>query len=302
MATGFIGQRTGSHARSAQSKHCRPSDKTSCVVVAERRVAVAEHRVADGPLQRANPATIEAPAPLRLTMFPTTQDAAPPLQVNADFEQRAVMRLADACWQPSPLPGVERWMLDRVGGEVARATSLVRYAPGSRFDRHVHGGGEEILVLDGVFSDDSGDHAAGTYLRNPPGSAHAPLSREGCLLFVKLRQFAADDLQPVRIATRAEPWQQGLVPGLSVMPLHEHHGISTALVRWAPNIRFQPHAHPGGEEILVIDGVFRDEFGVYPEGSWLRSPRWSRHAPFTGSEGALIYVKVGHLGGGPIGD
>ena len=235
-------------------------------------------------------------------MLHAAEQTAPPLQINADFEQRAVLRPADARWQPSPLPGVERWMLDRVGGEVARATSLVRYAPGSRFERHVHGGGEEILVLDGVFSDGSGDHGAGTYLRNPPGSAHEPQSREGCLLFVKLRQFAADDLQPVRIATRAEPWRQGLVPGLSVMPLHEHNGISTALVRWAPDTRFHPHSHPGGEEILVLDGVFCDEFGAYPAGSWLRSPPWSRHAPFTGPEGALIYVKVGHLGAAPIRD
>ena len=89
-------------------------------------------------------------------------------------------------------------MLDRSGGEVARATSIVRYAPGARFDRHVHGGGEEILVLEGVFSDESGDHPAGTYLRNPPGSAHAPFSREGCVLFVKLWQFTAGDTAALR--------------------------------------------------------------------------------------------------------
>lgn len=229
-------------------------------------------------------------------MSTATQPIAAPLQINADFGQRAVMHRAGASWQPSPLPGVDRWMLDRVGGEVARATSMVRYAPGSRFERHVHGGGEEILVLEGVFSDETGDHPAGTYLRNPPGSAHAPSSRDGCLLFVKLRQFAADDLAPVRIGTRATPWRQGLVSGLAVMPLHEHDGVSTALVRWAPDTRFHTHAHPGGEEILVLGGVFRDELGAYPAGSWLRSPRWSRHTPFTGPEGAVIYVKVGHLG------
>lgn len=228
-------------------------------------------------------------------MSSCAEQTLPSLQINADFAERVVMRPAQALWQPSPLPGVERWMLDRVGGEVARATSLVRYAPGSRFERHVHGGGEEILVLDGVFSDDSGDHPVGTYLRNPPGSAHAPYSHEGCLLFVKLRQFAVDDLQPVRITTRTEPWRQGLVPGLWVMPLHEHDGISTALVRWAPDTLFHPHLHPRGEEILVLEGVFCDEFGVYPTGSWLRSPQGSRHAPFTGTEGALIFVKVGHL-------
>jgi len=179
---------------------------------------------------------------------------------------------------------------------VARATSVVRYAPGSSFQRHVHGGGEEILVLEGTFSDEQGDHPAGTYLRNPPGTAHAPFSREGCTLFVKLWQFAPGDTQPLRVDTRSAAWRQGLVPGLSVMPLHEHDGISTALVRWAPQTRFNPHVHPGGEEILVLQGLFLDDQGEYPAGTWLRSPRWSRHAPYTSDEGALIYVKVGHLG------
>ena len=218
------------------------------------------------------------------------------MNLNDDFSMRIVARAADAAWTPSPRSGVDRRMLDRVGGEVARATSVVRYAPGSRFDRHVHAGGEEILVLDGVFSDESGDHAAGSYLRNPPGGDHAPFSHEGCLLFVKLRQFAPDDLVSVRCDTRSLPWRQGLVPGLSVMPLHSHDGVDTALVRWAPNTRFNAHVHPGGEEILVLEGVFSDDAGDYPAGTWLRSPRWSRHAPFTGPAGALIFVKVGHLG------
>ena len=218
--------------------------------------------------------------------------------LNDDFSLRVVLHAADAEWSPSPLPGVERRLLDRVGAEVARATSIVRYLPGARFSRHVHGGGEEILVLEGVFSDERGDYCAGTYLRNPPGSAHAPFSREGCLLFVKLWQFAAQDVEPVCINTRTEPWRQGLVPGLQVMPLHEHGGVSTALVRWAPDTVFNPHRHPGGEEILVLEGLFRDDAGNYPQGTWLRSPRGSQHAPFTGAEGALIYVKVGHLGAG----
>lgn len=219
-----------------------------------------------------------------------------PMNLNSDFERRVVLFGRDAAWMPSPLAGVERRLLDRVGGEVARATSIVRYAAGARFERHVHGGGEEILVLDGVFCDEHGDYPAGTYLRNPPGTAHTPFSRQGCRLFVKLWQFAADDLQAVRIDTTQAAWYPGLVPGLSVMPLHEHDGVSTALVRWAPDTQFSAHTHPGGEEILVLEGVFRDEDGEYPAATWLRNPRWSRHAPFTGAEGALIYVKVGALG------
>ena len=217
--------------------------------------------------------------------------------VNADFDLRVALAPAtDTSWQDSPMPGVERYMLDRVGGEVARATSLVRYAAGSRFDSHTHHGGEEFLVREGVFSDQYGDYPAGTYIRNPPGSAHAPFSRRGCVLFVKLWQFAALDLEPVRINTRTAPWRQGMVAGLTVMPLHEYEGVSTALVRWAPNTRFHAHTHPGGEEILVLEGVFHDQHGQYEQGSWLRSPHMSSHAPFTVAEGALIYVKVGHLG------
>ncbi len=161
------------------------------------------------------------------------------MNLNSDFDQRVVQSARDAVWTPSPLPGVERRMLDRIGIEVARG---------------------------------------------------------GCTLFVKLWQFAADDLAPVRIDTSKASWHPGLVPGLSVMPLHEHEGVSTALVRWAPQTRFNTHTHPGGEEILVLEGVFRDELGEYAAGTWLRSPRGSRHTPYTGAEGALIYVKVGAIG------
>jgi anti-sigma factor ChrR (cupin superfamily) len=218
-------------------------------------------------------------------------------RLNADFAQRVVVPPPTADrWQASPEPGVDRHRLDRIGDEVARATSVVRYAPGSRFARHVHGGGEEFLVLNGTFSDERGDYPAGSYVRNPPGTAHAPFSREGCSLFVKLWQFAAGDDTPVHIDTASAAWRAGLVPGLSVLPLHDFDGVGTALVRWAPHTRFNTHSHPGGEEILVLQGLFRDEQGEYPAGTWLRNPRWSRHTPFTGHQGALIYVKVGHLG------
>ena len=69
-------------------------------------------------------------------------------------------------------------MLDRIGDEVARATSIVRYAPGSSFARHEHAKGEEFLVLEGIFSDDSGDYPAGFYVRNPPGSGHTPFRKD----------------------------------------------------------------------------------------------------------------------------
>jgi len=218
------------------------------------------------------------------------------MRLNADFDQQVVIRPNDYHWQPSPMPGVERMMLDRIGDEVARATSLVRYAPNSTFSAHQHDGGEEILVLEGVFSDEHGDYPVGTYLRNPIGTGHTPsIGPEGATILVKLHQFDVEDKQQICIDTNSNTWRPGLVDGLSVMPLHQHKHEHVALVRWAPNTQFNPHRHWGGEEIYVIQGTFHDEHGSYPAGSWLRSPHLSLHTPFTREDGALIYVKTGHL-------
>ncbi len=216
------------------------------------------------------------------------------MELFADLNARVVLDTTELPWSPSPLPGVERRLLDRSGGEVARATSIVRYAPGSSFAAHSHAGGEEILVLEGTFSDETGDHPAGTYLRNPPGSSHAPFSAEGCTILVKLRQMHQADQACVRIQTRQSAWLPGLVPGLAVMPLHQFGSEQVALVRWAPGTVFQPHRHLGGEEILVLEGVFQDEAGTYPAGSWLRNPPGSVHSPWS-DQGCTIWVKTGHL-------
>ena len=216
------------------------------------------------------------------------------MNLHADLHQRVVLDLSSQPWTPSPIPGVERRLLDRTGAEVGRATSVVRYAPGSHFPTHRHGGGEEILVLEGMFSDERGDHGTGTYLRNPVGTSHAPFSREGCVLLVKLWQMHQADQTSCSINTRTAAWLPGLIDGLEVMPLHAWGSEHVALVRWAPGTVFQPHGHPGGEEILVLEGVFQDEQGSYPAGTWLRNPPGSAHRPWSDG-GCTIWVKTGHL-------
>ena len=213
--------------------------------------------------------------------------------INADYSRRVVINHHDLPWVASPESGVERRMLERVGDEIAKATSVVRYQPGSRFARHTHDLGEEILVLDGVFSDETGDYPAGTYIMNPPGSAHTPFSNSGCTIFVKLRHLGPDQVDREIVDTTSTPWLQGLVPGLTVMPLMRQ-GTGSTLVRWAPGTYFNPHRHFGGEEIFVVSGTFEDEHGVYPQGSWIRSPHMSLHKPFS-KEGCTIFVKTGHL-------
>ena len=121
------------------------------------------------------------------------------MTLNADFTARVVVHSDQLDWQASPMPGVDRRMLDRIGDEVARATTIVRYAPGSHFSEHTHTGGEEFIVLDGVFQDEHGDYPTGSYIRNPPTSAHTPGSEHGCTIFVKLWQFAPEDRTQVKI-------------------------------------------------------------------------------------------------------
>lgn len=215
------------------------------------------------------------------------------MQLHSDFSERVVIHHDDLPWLPSPEAGVQRRMLDRVGGEVARATSIVRYEPGARFKTHSHDLGEEIFVLEGVFSDETGDYPAGSYIMNPPGSAHAPFSASGCLLFVKLRHLGPDQQEREVVHTRSADWYQGMVAGLTVMPLMRQ-GAGSTLVRWQPQTYFNPHRHFGGEEIFVVDGVFEDEHGRYPQGTWIRSPHMSVHKPFS-QEGCTIFVKTGHL-------
>jgi len=211
-----------------------------------------------------------------------------------DFGKRVAIETNYLEWVASPRAGVWRKPLAREEAEQGHATSIVKYDPNSSFSAHDHPKGEEILVLDGVFSDETGDYPAGSYFRNPEGFRHAPFSQEGCVLFVKLHQFQADDAKKVCIDTQSAEWLPGN-GNLKVLPLHEHKDESVALVQWPAGERFQTHIHRGGEEIYVISGEFIDESGRYPAGSWIRSPQLSQHNPYV-EQDTLIFVKTGHLG------
>ncbi len=217
------------------------------------------------------------------------------MDVNADFNQRAVVHAARLDWLPSPMPGVERRMLDRIGDEVARATSIVRYAPESSFSPHVHTGGEEFLVLEGVFQDEHGDFPAGSYIRNPPESKHKPGSDLGCTIFVKLWQFDLQDRTPVRV--EAHKVTQSVVPerpGVKITPLFQDARETVRLEFWEPGttVDYQPD---GGLEILVLEGGFTEQGENFTAQSWLRLPIGAALSAQVGAEGCRCWVKEGHL-------
>ena len=218
------------------------------------------------------------------------------MELNADFSQRAVVHAARLAWVPSPMAGVDRRMLDRIGDEVARATSIVRYAPHSHFSAHTHGGGEEFIVLDGVFQDEHGDYPPGSYVRNPPTSRHTPGSESGCVIFVKLWQFEPDDRTDVRIDTGKMPFVPAPArAGVELMPLFRDAREDVRLERWAPSSHIELTA-PGGIEILVLDGNFTESDEDFTVQSWLRLPAGATLRAKAGAQGCKVWVKTGHLG------
>ena len=216
--------------------------------------------------------------------------------MNNDIHQRVVIKPEEYSWTASSRPGVEQMTFDRIGGDPVQSTSLVRYASRSELAPNLPNRGTEILVLEGTFSDDQREYSAGTYVRIPGGGfPRGRVGTQGCTLFIKSYQFSQKDKHLMAINTQQTPWRPGIADGLQVMPLYEHESEHVALVRWTPHTQFTYHSHQGGEEILVLEGVFYDEYGRYPTGTWIRSPHLSTHTPFTKEEGALIYVKIGHL-------
>lgn len=211
------------------------------------------------------------------------------MKINADFSAQAAVRPDPELWVHSPEAGVDRLMLDRIGEEVARATSLVRYAAGSEFSRHEHAMGEEFLVLDGVFSDETGHYPAGSYVRNPPGSSHAPFSKDGCRIFVKLRQFDAADLEQFSVDTRdTGNWTD------AVCPLHRF-GTETVVVRrLEKGACLTIHAGGGGAELLVIEGSLVQGDDAYGPEAWLRFPPGEGES-LVANDDSLVWIKTGHL-------
>lgn len=217
------------------------------------------------------------------------------MELNADFSKRASVHAARMDWTPSPMAGVERRMLDRIGDEVARATSIVRYAPNSHFSPHTHGGGEEFLVLEGVFSDEHGDYGPGAYIRNPPTTRHTPGSAPGCVIFVKLWQFDPADRREVRLDTGVGTFTPvSGETGAEAMALFEDEREDVRLERWAPDAEIV-RPLPGGVEVLVLDGSFQEGGEAFVEQSWLRLPAGALLRAKAGSAGARVWLKQGHL-------
>ncbi|WP_170505990.1 cupin domain-containing protein [Ruegeria arenilitoris] len=214
------------------------------------------------------------------------------MELNSDFSSRVVVHSDQLEWQASPMKGVDRRMLDRIGGEVARATTIVRYAPGSKFSAHTHTGGEEFIVLDGVFQDEHGDFPAGTYVRNPPTSAHTPGSEPGCTIFVKLWQFDLDDRTQFRKTMADE--LAAPVNGVSTATLHKDDREIVTYSHLDPGAVLNSDA-AGGIELLVIDGSITTGGDDLTKDGWLRLPEGQALSATAGSHGAKVWVKTGHL-------
>ena len=219
------------------------------------------------------------------------------MDVNADFSRRVMLHGDSIEWQCSPVPGVDRRRLDRINNGMERVTTIVRYAPGSHFSAHVHAGGEEFIVLEGVFEDDYGDWPAGSYIRNPPQSRHRPGSTLGCTILVKLCQFDPDDRTFIhtninKLGTIADRNR----PGVDVTPLYRDQKEDVRIEYWEPSATVDVDCS-GGAEVFVLEGGFSESSQDLRKYSWLRVPVGTTIRALTGSLGARIWIKTGHLRG-----
>lgn len=214
------------------------------------------------------------------------------MNLNDDFTRPVLVHADDLPWQPSPMPGVDRRMLDRIGGEVARATTIVRYAKGSHFSAHTHTGGEEYIVLDGVFQDEHGDFPTGTYVRNPPTSSHTPGSDAGCVIFVKLWQFDMEDRTQIRVTMGSDMVE--VAPGVRMQELHRDARETVSFEEWAEGAAVTRNL-PGGAELLMISGTATVSGETLVTRSWLRLPVGATLTAVAGSGGAKVWIKSGHL-------
>lgn len=212
------------------------------------------------------------------------------MRLNDDLSIPVIVHAAKLAWSPSPAAGVERRMLYRVGAEIARATSIVRYAPGSSFPRHTHGGGEEILVLEGTFQDEHGDYPAGSYFRNPPGTSHIPAAKDGCVIFVRLWQFRkGDKVQIVRQPGQGENMEprHGVV---AASLLFEDSHERVILEDWQAGAAVTT-ANTRGLEFLLLRGLLSvDDMELEPL-TWGRLPAGTALKAAVGVAGARIWLK-----------
>ncbi|WP_368184941.1 cupin domain-containing protein [Aestuariibius sp. HNIBRBA575] len=212
---------------------------------------------------------------------------------NANFDQRAAVHSDQEPWIASPMKGVDRRPLDRIGAEVARATSIVRYEPGSAFSAHTHTGGEEFLVLEGVFQDEHGDFPAGTYVRNPPTTSHTPSAADGAIIFVKLWQFDPEDRNQMVIDTHAQT-PQPVADGVCEIPLFKDARECVRIEIWDPSVTVQNADHKGFEA-LVLEGSIEESGEVFEANSWLRLPAGALLSATSGPKGARLWIKSDHL-------
>jgi len=112
---------------------------------------------------------------------------------------------------------------------------------------------------------------------------------------VKLRQFAGVDREHHVIDTHRADWAPGDAPGVSRQGLYRQAGYADemALERWDAGASFT-RSYPGGAEIFVTEGAFRDEHGRHAAGAWLRLPEGGEHSPHS-EAGCTLYIKTGGL-------
>lgn len=204
--------------------------------------------------------------------------------MNSNYDEKVFINTHNLQWQESESSGIFQKILARAENQ---ETALIKIEKNAKMQENLENQSVEIFVLEGTYTNEFGKFSQGTYLHLALENPALVTVDDTCIIFRKTNQNQTQE--NIIIDTKTQPWLQGQ-GNLTVMVLYGQ----TALVKWPKQEYFIPHKHWGGEEVFVLDGVFMDEHGKYPKGSWIRSPHLSEHFPYVDEE-TVIWVKTGHL-------
>eukprot|EP01084_Bolivina_argentea_P295635 509025_1 len=215
-----------------------------------------------------------------------------------DTSIRAVVHPPLMAWIESPDSRVWRRRLSLEGEvESGRVTSMVKFGKGAVFHKHAHPDGEEIFVLEGSLRDANGIYPKGTYMLNPDGSVHQPSSPDGCILFVKLRQYGGQNRQYMCLETETMHWKPSENPAIQVKHLYKDplglHIETTRIEKWASG-RTIEYCSKHLLEVLVLEGKAVVDGEKLEKYSWICIPVCNVVQFYTDeSVGTEVFIKEG---------
>lgn len=83
---------------------------------------------------------------------------------------------------------------------------------------------------------------------------------------------------------------------MNILRRDEKNGDATVLIRMEPGCGYPAHRHVGSEEVLILQGGYRDSRGEHRAGDYILNDAASAHAPIALDGEDCIMLALAHGG------